>query len=300
MKILIIKSLFCPTKHYLDVTIKSIVKTNIFFNLLNKKNCDNHTSPDILFIGWINRFETDFLSFIKNYQLMFQNIYQDFWYLNYGKYELINRVIDFSKKYHDYDFLLYMDHDVYLDFNSVNLFINIQNLQRFTIDGKTLGMIAFNQTQDIRHQNDIFENKIMCDDLELVYPSKNGAIASGSFIIHPDRFATMVHFDKLSIYGLDDYYLTGRLLELNYINVVISNISIVHPFDSDHRYSVWKKNHLLKLINCIDNCHGHKNDSMYSIDLQESINFWNNISTESNPRFPGLPSVDLWLNPTIQ
>lgn len=279
MKILVIKSLFCPTKHYLDVTIKSIVKTNIYFNLLNKKNC-HHISPDILFIGWINRFETDFLSFIKNYQLMFQNIYQDFWYLNYGKYELINRVIDFSKKINDYDFILYMDHDVYLDFNSINLFINIKDLQKFIIDDKPLGLIAFNQTQDIRHQNDIYENKIMCNDLELVYPSKNGAIASGSFLAHPDRFASMVYFNKLSIYGLDDYYLTERLLELNYINVVISNISIVHPFDPNYQYSVWKKNHLLKLIDrcCNDCCHKCTNDSKYSIDLQENINFWNNIS----------------------
>jgi hypothetical protein len=271
MKILIIKSLFCPTKHYLDVTIKSIVKTNIYFNLLDKKNCNDHIFSDILFIGWINRFEKDFLSFIENYKLIFENIYQDFWYLNYGKYELINRIIDFSKKINNYDYILYMDHDVYLDFNSVNIFIHIKNLQKFTIDNKPLGMIAFNQTQDVRHQNDIFENKIMCDDLELVYPSKNGAIASGAFIAQPDRFASMTHFNKLTIYGLDDYFLTGRLLELNYINVVISNISIVHPFDSNDRYSVWKKNHLLKIINV------RNNDSMYSIELQESINFWNDV-----------------------
>lgn len=279
MKILIIKSLFCPTKQFLDVTIKSIVKTNIFFNLLNKKNSDHRTCSDILFIGWINKFESDFLSFINNYHLIFQNIYQDFWYLNYGKYELINRAIDYSKQYSDYDFILYMDHDVYLDFNSVNLFINIQNLQKFTIGGKTLGMIAFNQVQDTRHQNDIFENKIICDELELVYPSKNGAIASGSFIMHPNCFVSMSHFDKLSIYGLDDYYLTEKLLELNYINVVISNINIVHPFDSNHKYTAWKKNHLLKLINRVNN--DHKDNHSYGIDLQESINFWNNISNST-------------------
>lgn len=271
MKFLVVKSVFCPNRDYYDTTIKSIVKNNIFIELLQRK--EKKLCIDTLFIGWINRYNDLFNSFIEVYKMKYNDIYRDLWPLNYGKYELYNRMIDFVRSNNNYDFILYMDHDIYFDFTCIDLFNSISDLQNCKINDKNLGIIAFNQKLDVRHQKDMYENTLSFSNFTLCYPSRDGSIASGAFIIYPDVLTQIEYFDKITIYGLDDYYLAKRLTDRQYINVVIGNLYVIHPYDSNDRYTVWKKNHLLKLIN------GERN-SYYS-EIQNSVNFWSDSSISS-------------------
>jgi hypothetical protein len=274
MKFLLVKSLFCPNQQYYETTVKSIVGINIFIKLL-KSNLS--VSIDVLYIGWINSHSDAFDKYLQlcepEMKLLYSNIYKELWKINYGKYKIYNNMIDFVKLMkqtdNDYDFIIYLDHDIYLDFDQIDLFQSVSLLENYRIDSCRLGICALNHLEDIRHQTDIYTNQYTACDFQLLRPSRVGSIASGAFIIFPDILIELNGFDILTIYGLDDYQLDQKLITLGCINVVIGNMFAVHPFDDNIQYSAWKKNHLLRLIN------GESQKNNYYLEIQESINFWN-------------------------
>jgi len=269
MKFLLVKSLFCPNQQYYETTIKSIVKINIFMKLL-----DNSIDllVDVLYIGWINNHTDAFDKYLQLCGSQYSNIYKELWKINYGKYKIYNNMIDFVKwmkqKNINYDFIIYLDHDIHLDFDSIDLFRSISSLEKYQIDSSRLGICALNHMEDIRHQTDIYADQYTACDFQILRPTRVGSIASGAFIIFPDVLIRLDRFDLLTIYGLDDYQLDQKLINMGYVNVVIGNLFAVHPFDDNKQYTVWKKNHLLQMID-------GKCQANYYLEIQESINFWN-------------------------
>lgn len=262
MKILFIKTLLCPNKHYLDITLKSISKLYISLNYIKNHICD------ILFIGWIHVYKDIFTSFININRPIVNKIFCNLWVINYGKYKCINDSVSFVKNNNYYDYIIFLDHDIHFDIITIDYLDKIMNMNLY-INNKKIGLMAFNHKQDIRHQQNIHENYIKYDTLDIYYSDTVGSIATGAYIIKSDIYSNIGEFSTISVYGLDDYYLCKRLDDNNYVNIVIGNCYVYHPFDNNNIYITWKRQMIETLIN--------KKDINYYKSIEESINMFNNI-----------------------
>jgi len=257
MRILILKSVFCPTEHYLDVTLSSLYKLSIFVNLITD------VEFDLLLVGWVHNFRSYIDLSSKLCKFAYNNIYHELWTLNYGKYKILNYMIDFiNSSSNEYDCVMFFDHDVYLDILSISKFKSIANL----INNDKLGLIAFNQKGDVRHQIAIYENSDTIGDLKIVWPNNDfiGPIATGGFILSKASLLKLDKFNLISVYGLDDHFLCKQLSNKKLLNIVINDIYITHPFDNNEKYILWKKENIIKTANGnIDN---------YFKNIEESMN----------------------------
>jgi GT2 family glycosyltransferase len=260
MEILIIKSVFCPNDEHFNITIKSIIKLNMFLNLLKTKF--NKIKFNLLLIGWVYKYKINLNTIFGIIENEFDNIYTEYWSINYGKYKILNYSIDFINKY-DHHSIIYMDHDIHFDVSVINNFSNIVKL----CDNRQsqIGLIAFNQKEDNRHQLNIYENESQLDNEHILWPITNGAIATGSFIISSDILKKLDHFELKTVYGLDDYYLCTKIFKLGYTNIVLKNCYVYHPFDNNNKYNIWKKNNTIKTIN---------NEINYYQNIEHSMNFF--------------------------
>lgn len=265
MRFLILKTAFCPDLTYLNTTLKSLIKTNIFIEMISKKNSE--IKFDLLIIGWVKTFQKHIDLTLSLIQLNFENIYKEYWYLNYGKYKIYNFLIDFIKQYasNDYNGIFILDHDIYFDFNSFDTFFELFTLQKLLIEGKQLGVIAFNQKLDVRHQREIYNNCLKYHHLNIVWPNNIGSIATGGIFLYPETILNLNYFDLFTVYGLDDYYLCKQLIDKGFLNVVLENIYIIHPKDMNIKYTQWKIENIKKLID-------HRNAD-YFRNIEESMNF---------------------------
>lgn len=242
MKILIVKSVFCPNKNYFNITCNSLHKVNNYIKQFDIKF-------DLLLIGW-NSFNFDYDN------LSFDSIFTEFWPINYGKAKIFNSCIDFVKN-SKYKNLIYLDHDIYFD-----EYFDLKKISEIT---PKYGLVAFNHRMDCRHRPTIYINSSNFDELRIVWPNDDLGIASGAFIIDADKFRNLEYFELDSVYGLDDYHLCQQLTKQNYRNVVIANCYIIHPFDNNKEYGEWKKDNVKRMIN---------NDLHYYRNIEESMNFF--------------------------
>lgn len=272
MKILFVKSIFCPSNDFYVTTITSLLKSNIFINKFLK---DNSHIFDLRLIGWAGIYEQKIINLLDNFfphNSNYKNISHELWSINYGKYKILNSIIEYLQN-KNYDILLYMDHDIYFDMTTMQYFDNIIELANdafmssypdSVIDSMVpdsnvisdsinynFGLIAFNQKKDCRHQNDIYENIKIVNNLEVVWPTHNtsGSIASGAFIVSAKKIEKIPNFNLIAVYGLDDYYLSKQFECMGYLNIVTKNFYVVHPFNNCTKYDYWKQQNVLKLIN---------------------------------------------------
>lgn len=242
MKILFVKSIFCPSNEYFISTISSIIKISLFIKLLKIDNI----KFDLYLIGWGYKFINNMEAFIKILNHNFENIYKEYWTINYGKYKVLNTLIDFNV---DFDYLIYFDHDIFFDFKSLFKFSNFLQFGLPIFENKNIGLIAFNQKQDCRHQISSYENCEYINGFTYIWSNDVGSIATGAIIMKAKVLKSLSKFELLSVYGLDDYHLCNKLLYQGHVNMIITNIYVYHPFDNNLNYSIWKKNNIIKLIN---------------------------------------------------
>lgn len=268
MKILVIKTLFCPNKTYLQQNFDSLIKIDTYIKLYNKD-----IDFDLLWIGWSNIYDNEIDIFLQLLQLKFRHITVNKWKINYGKYYLYEniRIRSFDT---EYDYMLFLDHDIYFDFNNCIPFEHIYKLFDNDIENKKIGLISLNQKEDCRHQADIYENTAIISDIHICWSNCIGSIATGCFIIPFKLFQDLEQFDLVTVYGFDDIYIMNKLLDKKYMSVVLKNIYAVHPFCKNHIYDNWKYNCIVKMIN---------NDiTDYHTSLEESINLWNKINNHQS------------------
>ena len=263
MRFLILKTAFCPNLNYLNITLKSLIKTNIFIEMITKKNPE--IKFDLLFIGWVMTFQKHIDLTLSLIKLNFENVYKEYWYLNYGKYKIYNFLIDYINQNSHYDGVFVLDHDIYFDFNSFDIFFELFTLQGLLIEGKHLGVIAFNQKIDVRHQREIYNNCRKFHNLNIVWPNNIGSIATGGIFLYPNTILNLDYFNLLTVYGLDDYHLCKQLIDKGFLNIVLENIYIIHPKDTNTKYTKWKIENIKKLID-------HENVD-YFRNIEESMNF---------------------------
>ena len=259
MKILFVKSIFCPNINFFNTCIKSIINMNIFVNLIDDIECD------ILIIGWIKNFKKRLKLIIKMIPLKFSNIYINIWNINYGKYYMLNRMLDYCKENNSYDLLIYLDHDIEFSFNKFNI-IRLALKSYNYLDNENIGLVAFNQLEDVRHQKNIYENEININGVKYIYPNNFQSIACGAYYISYKIFSNLNRFEIKSVYGLDDYYLLKQLHEKGYNNIVIKNYFVIHPFNKIEKYDKWKIKSICDLIE-------YKNINYFKA-IEDSNNLW--------------------------
>lgn len=260
MKILFIKSIFCPNKSFLNICIKSITNMNLFSSLIDVDVCD------LLIIGWIGNFENKFNLFTKFYPFKFSNISYRLWHINYGKYKMLNDMLDFCQN-KIYDYIIYSDHDIEFGFSKLNIIKkSLNSINSQTVNNKKIGLIAFNQSEDIRHQRDIYENRVIVDYIEYIYPNKIQSIACGAFYINFNIFLELDHFEIHGVYGLDDFHLMKKLEDNGCTNLVIKDYFIIHPFNILDDYDKWKIKSICSIIN-------NEKYNYYKM-IEENHNLW--------------------------
>lgn len=263
MKLLIIKSLFCPNNNHLDLLLDSIFKINKYFEL-----ADHTYEIDLLLIGWINKYSNEIDLYLSLLKIHFLNIHKIYWKINYGKYKMFNEMQIFLNN-HQYDYMMYFDHDIHLDFNHMDTFQEtFFKIFEEKIKDELIGILYLNQTPDCRHQNSIYENSLTILSNVICWSCDLSSYASGAFVVPTKIFNAIVPFDLISVYGLDDYYLSSKIKSLGYHCAVLKNIHAIHPFNACKKYSNWKYSIVKKLI--------ENKKINYDLSIQESINFWNN------------------------
>lgn len=247
MKYLIIKSIFCPNQEFYENFIDSLIKLDFYINI----------EIDVLLIGYIGQFKEKLETFLKLFPTKF-NIITDLFVLNYGKYYIFNKLFDYVI---NYDYFIYMDHDIIMTTNNFNEIINVNN--------NNIGLIAFNHKEDIRHQADIYSNIIEINNIKVCYPNLISSIACGCFAIECNKYLKMSKFDLISIYGLDDYNLLKKLENLGYQNIVFYDIFIIHPKTNNLKYNKWKYDMIVNLLN--------NKIEKYDRQIEENINILNDL-----------------------
>jgi len=273
--ILIARSIFCPNSIHYDITTNNLLSLFNFLTSVKK--------PGIIFslyvVGWLKYTYIEYITkIIKLYSHLFKEVKYDLWLINYGKYKMLNNL---KQQSNSYDAVFYSDHDIKMpveSYNNTNFFNNLHMAIHHTINNMQIGLIALNHLEDVRHQCDIYQNHATINDVNYMYPDlgQHGSIACGCFYIKGNVFHEIKDFKLYTVYGMDDYYLLKKLHNKGYINVVIENVFVIHPFNDDYKYNEWKTN---KIINILENINGHdkiKNIDYYK-DIQQSNNFWNGM-----------------------
>lgn len=246
MRILIMKSIFCPNEKYLNISIKSFYKINIFMGLV--KDIDF----DILMIGWAHIYGNHIMA--ASTGIGARVIYELFT-INYGKYKMLNHMIHVMHTHQEYDAVVFLDHDIYFDVRDIDRFRKLVRLvahPHMLMDGANIGLIAFNHKNDIRHQPTIYDNQDASTGLVFVYPNigeRDGAIANGAFMLSRQAAIALDYFELKTVYGFDDTLLCRQLENKGMRNVVARDIYVVHPFDNNVKYTEWKKNNIINTAN---------------------------------------------------
>jgi hypothetical protein len=227
---------------------------NLFYYLKG----ENIIVQKIILIGYCKK------EFLKSVQQLIKTNQYEIKFINFkinlGKYYIFNEIG--NMKLPKNTLIWYMDHDIYPD----KLYNNFQILKEL-INLHDIGIVAFNQKNDIRHQYNIYFNETFKLSTHLVYPEEGdyGSIALGSFVISSNKIKILCELDKLSVYGMDDYYM-NKLFSLKKLpTYVLKEYFIIHPFDKNLNYKKWKLQTIQNLI---------ENKLSYEQSIQSSINFW--------------------------
>jgi len=267
-KILFVKSVFCPNETYFKISIESLIQ-NIesimsIVSIIPKKE-DIYVY--LYCLGWISNFSDIFELILSYIECPFDRFFTDLWKINYGKYKIFNSIIDFKL---DYDYLIYLDHDI----NFYSNFYDLIALSDCKIFGKSIGLIMFNQKGDNRHHVNNLDKKIVMNNIKIKWNNNNineKSLACGAFCASYNVIKNIDKLKVISVYGLDDYNLLSNVKLKGYVNILAKNVYVFHPFDKCVEYCNWKKANVIKSIYGMN----------YNENIQDSINLWNLINHNS-------------------
>jgi hypothetical protein len=277
---LFVRSVYSPDYENFKITFKNIINT---FQLIISQmssisssisSSKSHHNIQLLLIGYIpkKKWQLLLIQLINNY-IDKINIHIEFFSINKGKYVMFNYIGELLTNHQNisfasYDGILYCDHDIIFDKMYEELFTKLHTLSKEKINDKPIGLIALNQMSDIRHQVNIYDNKIVLNGAKLVYPDilTNGAIALGCFYCDANIFSMILPLEIISVYGLDDLIIINKIVANNYNPVVCLDYTVDHPMSINKKYIEWKYNMVLNII---------KKKISYNESMQQSINFWN-------------------------
>lgn len=261
---LICKTIFCPTDYNLTQFLKSLTHLHIYLELVGLE-------PTILLVGWPGPHQKHIDLHLRVSPIGRRNLKIVYWPINYGKYHLWNQFIDGTIRdltgSSDDETIWYLDHDIFPDIQSTGIWANLESL--FQLPN---GIVHFNQLEDCRHQNTIYQNR----EGELVWTNLPDACGSGSFLIKMNIFQSLDSLPKMAVYGLDDYYLALAVMQKGYRQVVMERVFVIHPFANEGAYQEWKYQTTLKVMEIIRRGDGElpEIDHHYQMSIEDSVNFW--------------------------
>jgi hypothetical protein len=260
---LICKTIFCPSEVKLIKFLKSLTHLHIYLELIDQ-------NPTILLIGWPGPHQKKIDIHLSLSPIGKRNIKTIYWPINYGKYHLWNEMIkgtiqDLTMTSDD-ELIWYLDHDIIPDIQSTSIWQKIDSFFQ-----APNGIVHFNQLEDCRHQNTIYQNR----EGEIVWTDLPDACASGSFLTKMNIIRDLEPLPKIAVYGLDDYYLALALKNKGYRQVVMEKVFVIHPFNDNEEYQKWKYQTTINTIEKIRcGIESEISEQYYHESIEDSINFW--------------------------
>lgn len=289
MKI-IVKSFFCPNYDLFCISSNSLNELIKYIDRYSHNKHNNRNSSHkflILLVGFCSERFQKILK--KQLQQNYNNHYKNNTKIvnllkntNRGKIKYIQDAIKYIKyikkndnKIDGKSCVFYFDHDIRFDME-INYFIDNKIFQNKFLN-KKIGIIAFNQKMDCRHQTDcvVGQTKTKKD----IYSSDNpGSIALGGFVTIINRLYVMEDIIPQSIYGIDDYQICEKYINGDYTICLLKNQFILHPFEKINEYKLWK----LKMAHLSYQTYfesetsqnDEKNKLCYNKSIEESANLW--------------------------
>jgi len=247
MRIIFIKSVFVPDNIQYVRNVKSIKS---FIKYIAKKEL----LIDIYLIGWIKNDNNkkkilDILVRLMDKYLIKNNMNVKylFWSENMGKIYLLKNIKYYCKDYHNYDYMIYSDHDIIFNTNNDILKCDYVKLFKTKHDNKQIMMVSFDQYLDNRHYPKVYLNKIEIDKITYYKSNDNKHIASGCFVCDIQLISDFALLKSDHVYGDEDILIGKMNNNNNYINL-LSSIKIIHPFDQDRKYIEWKRNKIINIL----------------------------------------------------
>lgn len=273
--IMVIRSVFCPNEQFLNICIDNLKNLMSFIKFVQTKNMELTFS--LCLYGWVKKEYREYFN-LTELQNIFYTLDIDLWCINYGKYKILNNIIELCRK-NICDSIFYSDHDIIFDQNDNrefhNLFQKLNQVIYQPILNMTVGIVMLNQKGDVRHQYDIYENSFSMLETVYVYPNMHNftSIASGCFYSKCIIFSSLPLFNLDYVYGLDDYYIVYNLNKNGYAAVIIKDACVDHPFNvANVSYLKWKQECTINIIKNITSTADTKNN--YYSQIEQSMNLW--------------------------
>lgn len=249
IKIFFLKSLFVPTLEFIEANKNSIKSLFIVINSLDRTKF----KISLRFEGWINKTilsllsVNDIVTFIQKVNIHNDDVHYNFYDNNYGKcYTLKN-----NANIINHDYIFYADHDIIFS-DSISAYLNdivVNNMTPFNsyYNEKQVLLVSFNQQLDIRHNYYIYSSHVVINNMPYHISDKtNKHIATGCFICINLNLCNDIQTDY--IYGNEDIQIGGILDLINGLNIVPINVFIIHPFNNNKKYNLWKTNQILHIL----------------------------------------------------
>jgi hypothetical protein len=245
MKLSVCQSIFAPNKTLLEKNIRSID------SLKNIKNCEFYFSGYALPEYW------DILDYHINKLNPVKYLKQD---KNYGKAYNINLI----SKDLDCDMLLTMDSDiVFLDQDYYSIIESIYN------NVENIGVISFNQLEANCHLFPHLTSEKIINGHKYLYNDSASAIAGGCVLVDYNFWKSINGYRVMGVYAGDDAYLFLDAKRMGKFYALNTDVSVIHPFETDDEYQKWK----IKV--CQRDTRGIEREDLTD-QINESIEFWRN------------------------
>lgn len=137
------------------------------------------------------------------------------------------------------------------------------------IEIPNMGIISFNQEEHNCHLLQIMDHKIFHKNHEIIWSSSNGGIAGGCVLIQTEIFKEINGYRVMGVYAGDDAFLFKDIKSKGYLCGLIKNISVIHPYDDNRGYQLWK------LHVCTRDSYGNQNIDLEE-KIEESMKIWKN------------------------
>ena len=282
-KILIVKTLMCPTSSLFSATFDGIYS---MIEYIRDNEIHKYYKIKLFAIGWVPTKDCRQMikKLIKQHKYLFNSIKIHFFNINYGKYFMLKLIpLLIQRKYktkNKIKFILYLDHDILFDMSETDLFQYVEKVfdKNPIVKEKMIGIICPDQIDDNRHQSNMCYQYYKMSNNFLYYPEEGNylAIASGCMFIKNNPTVLKVFNDLsiASVYGMDDYLIQEESQKNNLMVILLKDKHIRHPYERNILFKKWK----LQTVEDIINNDDETNDRSYFKSLTSSINFWNGFN----------------------
>jgi hypothetical protein len=241
-KVLMVQTVFCPTRHMLQMQLDSFASLNAYWRKYPYK-------ADLFLSGYVHEnYLDEFVQAIRDVapglRCAFLRSRQ-----NMGKSHVVNAAVTFALgRSSDYQYLFTFDSDICFLPDEPDLLPRLIRLSEH-IGAETeqpSGLIACNLTAEGFHWLDRFQNRQRIGDEIVSWPSQaaapGGGIAGSCIFVSMEAWRRIGGYRVIGPYAPDDGYLMIDMESTGYHICVAETVRVHHPprSISDPAYETWK------------------------------------------------------------